>query len=374
MAYWTDAPSGGGGGTGGADTNYFTFSGTTSNATPLSLGLLTIPSNTVATVFGDFTAAGVTNGDFASYRLRSVLENSNGVVRWLADDGQNQYENLQGGAGQNWFRQYTNSNPASVSILVTGDSNEVVKWQWGGRIQTAGGAGFVGGGSGFGGGGGSAVWPVAVSTSGLDAYYLLDETSGTRSNYWQDFYHLQQSGTLSGVAGLVGNAVTNNGSTNYLAANGYTNSDHNLTVILWVNQHDYSVDSWFWTLRAGGLDTFDLVNNSGVFKVFANNFGAGAALTYTPPIDTWIMVAGVSDSSNLTLYAYDATTAPTGVSTNTPFSASMTSPTDLQLGSEYNGTGGINGRMDGGAVFSRALGTNELYQLFTNRLSTVPPH
>ncbi len=252
--------------------------------------------------------------------------------------------------------------------------------------ESGGGGGESGGGSnpGFGmgtGAGSNTNYGIVGPTSGLVAYWRMDETSGTTV-----FDGIgANNGTMGGsmdaaddsVAGIFNNALDFDGTDHEIIV---ADSDDTLdlqpdfTVSLWVKLDavvavkslllkNHGAAPWY----SWGID----VNGSTQFQFYVVNAAGGAASvqwTASPSANTWYHIVAVKEGADLRLYANGEK-----VNENSNFTGvELDGDGDLKIGA-YNNPIRLDGKLDDIRIYHRALSDGEIANLyhFTNYISQV---
>jgi hypothetical protein len=205
--------------------------------------------------------------------------------------------------------------------------------------------------------------------TGLKGYWKFDEGSGTVAN---DSTGNGNTGTLTNgptwAAGKINNALTFNGSTQYVDAG--LRSSLNLsttgTVSAWV-KFSTVPSSWPGVVCNEDIDSDKngyclYVDSSGKFDLELSDASSYANIqspgTYND--NNWHLIAGTWDGSNLYLYADGAMVAGPVSQTHTPVSTVF----NLEIGTTGNKTNYFNGLIDDARVYNRALSASDVLTLY----------
>jgi glucose/arabinose dehydrogenase len=214
---------------------------------------------------------------------------------------------------------------------------------------------------------------------GLVAAYAFNEGTGLSV---ADASGNGTTGTISGAAwttaGKYGNALTFNGTSNWVTVPDSASLDvtSGLTLEAWVRPSTIAGWRTVFTKETGGGEVYQLYASNGATPVAYlstttggdQGFGAGAAL----PLNTWTHLAATYDGSALHIYVNGNLAGTQSVS-----GAILTSTSALRIGG--NGPWGeyFSGQLDELRVYNRALTATEIGQdentAITTSADTTPP-
>ncbi|GEM_PF-1944992 len=233
--------------------------------------------------------------------------------------------------------------------------------------------------------------PISLGTlgNGLVDYYTMDGVNinwGTgvvadNSNHGNTGIVTNMGTTTSPVAGKVGQALTFNGTNQYVNASGIPSVSNPLTVAVWINPSALSQSSF--SAGSGGtiIDENEGGGTSGwVLGVKNNNTvwfwpssGNDKYSTATIPLNTWTHVVITYDGTNIRFYING------GLDSTQVMSAPQGSATFFRVGGKSWITGYWKGGLDDVRIYNRALSTAEAKQLYglgtskTNAVSSASP-
>jgi hypothetical protein len=209
--------------------------------------------------------------------------------------------------------------------------------------------------------------------SGLVAYYMFDETSGTSA---ADSSGHGYTATLSGggtfAAGLVNNALSFSGSGQYVSLPaGVVGGLTSFTVATWVKLNAAPSWSRIFDFGSGTTAYMLLTPSNGTNLRFAiTTGGPGQEQQVNAPVlptGSWQHVAVTLAPNTCTLYVNGALVGQSTTVTLTPSSLGAT--TQRWLGrSEFAADPYLNGLLDNFRVYSRALTGAEIQLLFAGHL------
>jgi hypothetical protein len=223
------------------------------------------------------------------------------------------------------------------------------------------------------------LFAQAALTDNIAAYWKFDEGSGTTA---ADAVG-GNDGTLTGspswtTSGLVNDAITYNGSSQYTKTSSGLSVSSAFTVALWVNP---SV-----TLSSSGdYGIFEYGTASASKIAIELNASGGSARLLTPDLsntsyyadssyvgvtsfnaNTWYFIVLIYDGSTKKLYANGATDSHMGVSAT----GTIGSGTQFMVGGDQHGSSGaahyFPGTIDEVGIWSRALTATEISQLYNS--------
>lgn len=220
-------------------------------------------------------------------------------------------------------------------------------------------------------------------TDGLLAYWKLDETSGTRQDSTANNVDLTDNNSVGFTTGVISNAADfGAGTSKYLSrATGAELTVTDFTVAGWVKTANNDKSrNWMYAHRDdanAGNGRFDVLlltataaHNSLYFQLYDteyHGFSANTALSN----DTWYHFAATYDGTTMILYlngssdgslSYSGTFA--GSNQLTLLGAQDTGP---------NAANGLNGALDEVGVWSRALDSSEISQLYNGGAGLAYP-
>ena len=214
---------------------------------------------------------------------------------------------------------------------------------------------------------------VVVNTllTGLEAYYRMDETSGTRVDQLGN-YNLLDSGSLVGYsAGKINNAAdftASEGSSALMSATGTAWAQPDTTVSCWINtSHDFS--GYLGVIFQSGLDLMTIYINGDSTITVAVDFSGGwssAQSTTSYNDGSWHNIVGIRSGGAVTLYV-DGVQKATATGSGTPSNPGWSA--NIQIG-EGGGNQNFFGLIDEYGVWNRALTSSEISALYN---SGTPP-
>lgn len=219
----------------------------------------------------------------------------------------------------------------------------------------------------------------ADTLDGLVVWYKLDETGTTTTA--ADSSGVANTGTLNNfpfdahVLGKVGGALQFNGSNQYIAVGGNTQSGTNV----------FSISTWFRTSTTGGsligfcnkfipscglYDRFIYITTTGAitFGVFP-----GRTATVTSPLsyadNTWHLATATLSSRGQMLYVDGSLVAQNSSTTSGyGYSGNWYVGADTTSGWPNAGNSYFTGLLDDARIYNRALSANEVQQLYQDTL------
>lgn len=215
---------------------------------------------------------------------------------------------------------------------------------------------------------------VAIGSPGLltDLLHLweLEEASGTRVDSKGDLDLDTEVGTPSSAAGVVGRALSLDGTTEKVyetgTAHDFAGSDE-LTISVWINLNNPGVgqDSIFYA-RANSLNTLFLraLNTSGVINCNIRD-DASTVYSLNGPVlssSTWYHVVLIYRQNSLVHLVVDGVVVNTVDADDQPFYSSVVTP-EVFIGGENAGATGLDGLVDQVGIWNRALWLIEVSQL-----------
>lgn len=210
---------------------------------------------------------------------------------------------------------------------------------------------------------------------GLLAYYRFDETSGTTA---ADSSGNGQTASLSGgatfSAGIQGNAVTLNGTSQYVSVpSGLLSNAASFSVSAWVKLTSSPTWCRLFDFGSGTTAYMFLSPNSGSattrFAITSAGLGQEQQVNTTSPLPTgsWEHVVVTLSGSTATLYLQGVSVAQNTSMTLTPTSLGSTPQTWIGR-SQYGSDPYLNGQIDNFRVYGRALTPSEVRELYSARL------
>lgn len=201
---------------------------------------------------------------------------------------------------------------------------------------------------------------------GMVAYWKLDEASGNASDSTGNGYTLTDNGSGTYTAAKIHNGY-NVATGNYLssaAAGLAVGGGTAMTISAWVKPtsldgYNTIIEKWNGT-NAGYLFLDDLGGGKPVFYVQTANGLFHIDSTVVLSTGQWYLIVVVYDGSNLNLYINNA---PAAVAVPTT-GAITTSAGDFRMGLNSDDGGTLNGVIDEVGIWSRALSTTEIDQLY----------
>lgn len=205
------------------------------------------------------------------------------------------------------------------------------------------------------------------------AFWRLEESSGTRFASAGSGVDLTANGTPGNATGRIGNAVSLNGTSQYLSlasTSAVQLGSTNFTITAWVYMNsvggkvlgkDTSGAREYLISANGGFFSFDIFNSSGSnVSVNASTFGG-------PSTSTWyFVVCQYDDSSKLPSISVNNGTFDVGGS---GLSGTVNSSTaEFRIGArQFSGAEGyFNGRIDAVGIWKRKLTSTELTTLYNS--------
>jgi hypothetical protein len=207
----------------------------------------------------------------------------------------------------------------------------------------------------------------------LNAYYTMDEASGTREDSTANANDLTDNNTVASVAGLVGNAadftLANSENLTLADNDSVSTGDIDYTLVVWVNLKTKAATQLIWhKFNTGAADSeYSLFYNQtgdrftmrmftaagGVVDAVCNNLGA-------PSIDTWYLLIGWHNATADTINckANNGTTDSTATSGSVPGATGGT----MRLGGFATVYGSM--RLDEAAFYKRLLTAGEMTALY----------
>jgi len=210
--------------------------------------------------------------------------------------------------------------------------------------------------------GDTATATVTVSINGLQAYYQLDENTGTTSaDVTGDGY----TATLQGATwttGISGSALSFNGSSNYATIPALNLRTNTMTITGWIKRNGaQSAFSGLVFCRAGSTVSGLHFGNASELRYTWNN----AASTYnwnsglTPPSAQWTFVALVVTPTNATIYMYpNGGTLQSATNSVANTASAFDGVTDF--GQDPSGGRFYNGAMDEVRIYNTALTRSQI--------------
>lgn len=208
-------------------------------------------------------------------------------------------------------------------------------------------------------------------TTNIVAYYKLNESSGNATDSVGSRI-LTNFNTATFGAGLIGNAVSENGSNQYL---GYTTDNYGIaggaiSISGWVKLNS-EIASGTWHLLSQESATNNVGNaiiyeyNGGTRRINATRAKRGIAdNTVTSNVNlgtsTWHHLVYTFDGSTVTIYL-DGTSVGTVASSGNGFSGSST---EFSIGRLWNNTNYPNAMFDEVGIWSRAITSTEVTSLY----------
>jgi hypothetical protein len=211
--------------------------------------------------------------------------------------------------------------------------------------------------------------PSSGSTllNNLLAYWKLDETSGTRFDSTANNNDLSDNNIVGFATGKIGSAADFDG-TNFLSISSLAGITSDLSISLWTYIRTFPSanpgliadrPNWggFWISSANQVLWGRITQSSGTNRDF-NDTATSAVL----PLNTWVHIVLVVDSSSLTATLYRDTNAINSVSYDGTLRSGVAST--FKVGRQA--TESIDGKIDEVAVWSRALTASEITQLYNS--------
>lgn len=214
---------------------------------------------------------------------------------------------------------------------------------------------------------------VQTQPANLAAYYPLDEGSGTQT---YDASATGQSGNLQAsptwTTGKIGNALSFNGTSQYVSLPDVDVAGSAITVSAWVYPTSASQSAKILGKQTSTTDaqgTLSLSSGKASFEVTTGGTYRNPIGTTTLPTNTWSRITGVYDGSNAYIYvngSQEASVGATGALSNNNVGWAVAA---LNASSPANY---FAGRVDEAKIFSRALSASEVSAEYQATNSGVP--
>jgi len=202
-------------------------------------------------------------------------------------------------------------------------------------------------------------------TDSLISYYKLDESSGNAADSVGS-NTLTNTGTATYSTAKINNGVSLNGSTQYLvktSPTGMPTAGGARSVSAWIKPSAWTGDIVQWGDNTGSGKLFELYTYSNN-NITADVSGGTASFTVsTMSAGTWyhIVLTYPGSGTTWTLYFNGSSQTATGGTPNTDTAAS------LCIGRNYEvGVGNFSGMIDEVGIWSRALTSTEVSQLYNS--------
>ncbi|MBL7813671.1 MAG: fibronectin type III domain-containing protein [Saprospiraceae bacterium] len=198
-------------------------------------------------------------------------------------------------------------------------------------------------------------------TSGLVMHLKFNETSGVVASDASGNNNIGSlTNSASFVAGKNGNAISLNGSNQYVVVNNSAslNPTTAITLSAWINATDLSGNRVIFQKRHYD-PAFELAVYGG--QLVFNLSGPGGITTNAPSVGAWNLVTATYDGVNKKLYINGtlvATVAGTG--------AIGTNPESVFIGTRGSWENFFNGRIDDARIYNRALSATDVSALYNN--------
>ena len=197
----------------------------------------------------------------------------------------------------------------------------------------------------------------------LIAYYKLDETSGTVVYDSLVTFNGTNNGATVNQSGKINTSYSFDGTNDYVSSDsniGITGSNSR-TINIWFNKNNYSADDDYLInlgYNGGGSTNtffgFSIRSDVIYALLYANDFSTGV----TPSHSTWYMVTLTYDGTIVRAYV-------NGSASGTYTGALSTNNAPVYLGG-LNAAGFFNGKLDEAGVWSRALTSDEVTELYNS--------
>ena len=227
--------------------------------------------------------------------------------------------------------------------------------------------------------------PIWSLSTNLQAYYKLDESSGNAADSSGNSNTATNVNTATYSAGKINNGVSLNGSSQYLLADDSATLSitGDLTLSGWVKFASIGagnvalINKWNYT---GSQRSFVLYSNNASFTFYVCSDGAAAStsttVSWSPATATWYHVAVVySAAAHTTKYYVNGTQQ--GATQDQVRTSIFEGTGKLSLGATYDSTDGaaafLNGMVDEVGIWSRALTSVEVTELYNNNLANAYP-
>lgn len=210
----------------------------------------------------------------------------------------------------------------------------------------------------------SSVPPSGDVTAGLLMHLKLDETTVSAAlDATPNGNNASSSGGPAFGAGKLNNAITLNGSTQYLTVNNSAtlNPTSGITLSMWVNGADFGGNKVILKKRHWS-PAYDFSMYGGQLTFSLN--GVGSVSTPVPTTNAWHLVTGTYDGSTMKIYV-DGTAVTSSAKTG----AIATVGEPVVIGSSGGFENYFNGKLDDIRLYGRGLSASEVATLYGGSVS-----